>query len=148
MFEKDRKFFYSFLFKNNDICRDWRNQKVSCLLGAHTKRIHTGNNKEFTCDNCMASFKSRKELKRHISAVHEKKKPFKCVDCSSTFSRKEHMKKHISSFHEGIKPLMCEICEKYLRGKNDLKRHILKGSFFSKRFKKIYISLIFHNFFL
>ena len=56
------------------------------------------------CGICKKRLSS-KHLKRHISSVHEGKKPFKCSNCNfcSAFSR--DLNTHISSVHEKKKTL-------------------------------------------
>ena len=41
-------------------------------------------------------------LKKHIEAVHEGKKPHKCVICEATFTQKTSLKKHITNVHEKV----------------------------------------------
>ena len=38
------------------------------------------------CDICDASYKYKKDLKLHISSIHEGKKPFKCEISNSTLT--------------------------------------------------------------
>ena len=39
-------------------------------------------------------------MKRHVEAVHEKKKLFKCAICDKSFARKTAMKAHSEIVHE------------------------------------------------
>ena len=66
-----------------------------------------------TCSICGKSFSCDKNLKRHISTVHEKIKPFKCeVDsCLTTFVDKNGQKKHIENVHERVKTVKTKLCE-------------------------------------
>ena len=41
--------------------------------------------------------------KRHVTSVHEGKKPFKCDICDAKFDEKSKLKKHITSVHEQLK---------------------------------------------
>ena len=42
-------------------------------------------------------------LKKHIEAVHEGKKPFVCPRKSSRFARKQDLNRHVKAVHEGVK---------------------------------------------
>ena len=50
------------------------------------------------------------DLKIHISAVHEGKKPYKCTICDNSFGLKRNLKSHIASVHEGKKSFQCNVC--------------------------------------
>ena len=66
------------------------------------------------------------DYKRHMTEVHEKKRPFKCDICNMEFTRKFHLKNHIRCVHEKkklIKPYKCEICAKAFVAPSDLKLH-------------------------
>jgi len=49
-------------------------------------------------------------LKSHILAVHERKKPLKCSICDARFSTRRNMKRHVASVHEKRKLYKCDIC--------------------------------------
>ena len=36
---------------------------------------------------------------------------YKCNNCSAAFPMKSHLKKHVTSVHEGKKPFQCSICD-------------------------------------
>ena len=42
-------------------------------------------------------------MTKHVSSVHEGKKPFNCDICDFSCSQKSNMKIHIESVHEGEK---------------------------------------------
>ena len=52
--------------------------------------LHQGENQCFICGE---SFKQKGYLRRHINAVHEKKKPYKCNKCPKGFITKDHLKR-------------------------------------------------------
>ena len=79
--------------------------------------------KELECESCEARFTRRDHLNRHISSVHEGKKPYECDKCDRKFSQLGDMKKHISVVHEGIKPFTCEICGSGFPIKSVMKAH-------------------------
>ena len=63
------------------------------------------------CDVCDSFFKTKKNLKEHISPVHEGKKPFKCEICETCFTEKRTLKNHIASVHGEKRPFHCNICD-------------------------------------
>ena len=54
---------------------------------------------KFQCDICDIKFTAKRNLKRHITKVHEEKKSFECPLCLERFSRKGAMKIHIDKKH-------------------------------------------------
>ena len=72
---------------------------------------------------------SRKDvLKKHIAAVHEKKKPFECSLCPSKFDLKSELKYHAWKQHyeklSKKRHLKCSLCQYTFDGKANLNRHI------------------------
>ena len=63
-------------------------------------------------------------LAKHISAIHEGKKPFKCDICDYRSSQKGCMNTHVASVHEGKKPFKCDICDYRCSQKGYMKQHI------------------------
>ena len=61
------------------------------------------------CNTCYSIFKTKQNLNRHVTSVHEEKKPFKCKICDAIFSSKQGMTRHIDSVHEGKKPFKCNM---------------------------------------
>ena len=49
---------------------------------------------------------------------------FKCVICSKEFDRKDKLRKHMSSVHDEKKPFKCEICPFYFAQKAKITVHI------------------------
>ena len=81
------------------------------------------------CDNCAKTFKLPHHLKRHIEAVHDKKKSFKCrvPSCRKSFTEKANLKQHIEGVHQGKKPYNCEICNRSYT-KRHMKAHKARTS--------------------
>ena len=50
-------------------------------------------------------------MKRHVTMVHEGKKPFICDICDYNCSLKSTMNIHVASVHEEKKPFTCFICD-------------------------------------
>ena len=57
----------------------------------------------FKCLECSGVFRLKNNLKKHIEAVHEGKKPFVCPRKSSRFARKQDLNRHVKAVHEGVK---------------------------------------------
>ena len=57
----------------------------------------------FKCPECGRVFGLKTNLKKHIEAVHEGKKPFVCPRKSSRFARKQDLNRHVKAVHEGVK---------------------------------------------
>ena len=96
----------------------------------------------FNCEICKRKFSFRFSLQRHISEVHEEKRPhkkvnmndhkesvhegkkeFHCGKCNYVSSEKRNMNKHIASVHEGKKPFQCEICDYRCAKKVNMNQH-------------------------
>ena len=57
--------------------------------------------KDFTCDICAKSFRTKTHLQRHIKTVHENStKDFKCESCKKSFVRQDLLKCHVKIVHE------------------------------------------------
>ena len=48
----------------------------------------------YECEDCKKSFKTRKDLNRHINGIHLKFKPFQCCHCEAAFNRNEQLERH------------------------------------------------------
>ena len=61
---------------------------------------------EYKCEQCPKVFTMKKNLKRHISNVHDTDKPHQCSICEKTFARKQHKELHLKTCAqkgEGVK---------------------------------------------
>ena len=68
---------------------------------------HMGENRELVkCKLCKASLTSTKGLQKHISIVHEGKRPYKCDICCASFSINGNLRKHFKTNLHKIKALM------------------------------------------
>jgi hypothetical protein len=93
-------------------------------LRMHITNVHEGK-KYFSCRDCKKSFSQEGALNKHIESVHEKKRNFLCPHCKKNLSAKDSLAKHISIVHEKKKPFGCSICNKNFGTKLNLKRHII-----------------------
>ena len=53
---------------------------------------------------CDAAFYQKVHLKRHVTAIHEGRKPFKCNICVDSFGSK----RSLDLVHDGQKPFKCD----------------------------------------
>ena len=91
-------------------------------LKEHISTVHDGV-KPWQCSLCDSSFARKKNLKRHVESAHEGKKEFKCVLCTDTFKKSIRLREHMNTVHEGIKPHKCDFCEESFIMRIDLKKH-------------------------
>ena len=88
----------------------------------HISSVHEGK-KPYLCSQCGSSYGDKFNLKIHIERVHEGKKPYQCGQCDKKFGHKCHLKTHVSSFHENIRPFQCTLCSRSFFNKDQLKDH-------------------------
>ena len=85
------------------------------------------------CDTCNAEFNDKSNLKRHITGVHERKKPFLCEICNKNFRNKYDFNRHLKTkAHNdqemGVVPekqssLSCKTCNAIFDCKETLQIH-------------------------
>jgi KRAB domain-containing zinc finger protein len=109
-----------------------RNFARSDHLKRHERIVHTGE-KSFSCNYCNEKFTQSDQLKAHKRIhVSERVSPYKCEVCDYTCFQKGNFKKHVSLVHEGKKPFKkrkelpfkCEACDSSFSEKSGLKIHI------------------------
>ena len=54
------------------------------------------------CDICNKIFDNRKDLRRHVDAVHEGKRDKKCNSCGKSFALVNTLNIHIKLVHERV----------------------------------------------
>ena len=59
----------------------------------------TLNSTALQCEFCDKGFSDKSKLKRHVSSVHEGKRPHKCDICGACFTQKSHMDGHVATVH-------------------------------------------------
>ncbi|XP_055634274.1 zinc finger protein 888-like [Toxorhynchites rutilus septentrionalis] len=102
------------------------------------KHRHAVDNKEklereFLCEICAKSFKTKKQLVDHLAIVHEGVKRFHCDICNKSFTRNGSLAEHKLIQHAGIKQFSCNICGKAFGKEDSLKTH--RSVHLGKRFK-------------
>ena len=88
-------------------------------MNRHITLVHE-EKKPFKCSVCEYKYSESSNINRQIASVHERKKPFNCKICKPSFSEKGNMVLHISAIHEGKKSIVTCVL---LRTKQNLKTH-------------------------
>ena len=84
--------------------------------------------KQFKCTYCGKS-SYKKNLKRHVNAVHLKIKLHECDQCEKSFAHKHGLKRHQAcrhdvKIHQEIKAHKCQCCNKSFSRKESLSCHV------------------------
>uniref|UniRef100_A0A182IQT8 C2H2-type domain-containing protein n=1 Tax=Anopheles atroparvus TaxID=41427 RepID=A0A182IQT8_ANOAO len=90
--------------------------------------VHLGDHAEerpYQCMKCLAQFREKRSLARHLKAVHEEVRDRQCPYCPKSFKYSHHLRYHIRT-HTGEKPYMCEICSDCFSQHIQWKRHMAK----------------------
>ena len=69
-------------------------------MKSHTEIVHEGIKSGVKCHLCDKTVATTTVLRRHIEAVHEKKRPFACNLCDFTFTQKAHLITHLKGKHK------------------------------------------------
>ncbi|XP_065218195.1 uncharacterized protein LOC135844040 [Planococcus citri] len=80
---------------------------------------------ECTWSGCTSSFGKKSSLKRHIKAVHEKRRAFVCpvAECEAAFNDKYGLKRHEASVHLKERNFKCCCCPQLCANRTSLRRH-------------------------
>ena len=101
--------------------------------------------KQFKCTYCGKSSTAKKNLKRHVNAVHLKIKPHECDQCEKSFAHKAGLKRHQAcrhdvKIHQEIKAHKCQRCNKSFSKKETLSCHVKRVHMNMKPLKKFLCS--------
>ena len=92
-------------------------------LKRHISGVHEGR-KEVQCQLCGKFFSCSNTLSTHVRCVHLKIKSFSCQQCPKSFTLADTLKKHMIWAHSKERPYVCVQCQKAFAIKNQLSNHI------------------------
>ena len=106
----------------------WKSASVkeeSTITTGKTKhRGSTGPSPDKFCQACNKTFTRARDLKRHIMAVHQKRRPHKCSLCPKKFATKSGLNRHVSGVHAKEMAHECHICHRKFNQRCSLTRHM------------------------
>jgi hypothetical protein len=117
------------------VCEKSFPSKVS--LENHVNYVHS-NKQKYSCKDCDAKFKQKKNLRAHTLRVHdinqykevyhdrEEPKKFQCGQCNSSYKNKNDLNHHHRVKHENPddQTFECELCAKTYMNKKSLSCHV------------------------
>lgn len=94
-------------------------------LRGHSLKQHIKNVKEFFCDSCAFISKRKKNVERHILAVHMKSFKFICYvnECKRQYTTQAALKLHCVRDHDESSAFECEKCNQKFSCESLLKIH-------------------------
>lgn len=95
--------------------------KRSYLL-IHINSVHKGLRKPYICAQCGQGFTERASLGRHMKCHKKQAFNYYCQECDASFSTKKWLKNHNTRFHSN-RHLRCPQCGLYFKKKHDLHDH-------------------------
>ncbi|XP_044732432.1 zinc finger protein 729-like isoform X2 [Chrysoperla carnea] len=97
---------------------------VRTSLKKHILAVHL-KKKNYECMYCHKMFVSTNVRNRHIKVAHLKLKRFSCGYCDKKFSTKFNAQKH-RLIHTKEKPFKCQYCDELFRYPESIKHHIIR----------------------
>ncbi|KAG5683960.1 hypothetical protein PVAND_013215 [Polypedilum vanderplanki] len=126
------------LYRVEEVADETQTKKIEHLAIESTEIKET----QFFCDTCKKDFKSKNNLKVHVSRTHLKKKfkksstphkfdaknqqqcEFLCSECGINFKRLSCLKRHFNIIHLKIKRYQCDNCSYRCYKKESIRKHM------------------------
>ena len=97
-----------------------KDELITRMLNAHKIKENV-----FKCDLCPQTTTQKRNLKRHIQAVHAKIRDSVCEKCDYSATQKSDLRNHMMTVHKiGEKTFKCDQCNYISTRKTLLNRHI------------------------
>eukprot|EP00180_Rhodochaete_pulchella_P002815 Plantae.Rhodophyta-Rhodochaete_pulchella.ctg4406.p1 GENE.Plantae.Rhodophyta-Rhodochaete_pulchella.ctg4406~~Plantae.Rhodophyta-Rhodochaete_pulchella.ctg4406.p1 ORF type:complete len:355 (-),score=31.38 Plantae.Rhodophyta-Rhodochaete_pulchella.ctg4406:749-1762(-) len=84
----------------------------------------TAHHLKHACPFCDAEFAKHANLKRHIEAIHERKREFRCSHCDISFAQNANLRRHEAAVHAKIKAFSCDLCSLAFGTSANYHRHL------------------------
>jgi len=62
------------------------------------------------CSLCSAAFVSASDLRRHVNAVHDRRRDWPCTQCAFVGLQRAHLTTHVAARHGGARRYVCTQC--------------------------------------
>ncbi|KAA0159391.1 hypothetical protein FNF27_00369 [Cafeteria roenbergensis] len=79
-----------------------------------------------TCEQCGRTFSRPAHLRRHVMAVHERRRPYQCDQCGASFAASSDRNAHVSQVHQRVRPFVCPQCDTDFARRSHLRSHLAK----------------------
>ena len=121
--ERNDKHGISKLIQEKKLKVELKTEIAESTSNTEKKRKHAVNQTSFICSLCNVKVFNKKDLKAHITSVHENRKPYICPirNCNSTFPDNKKLNRHIKTIHDEKKNLRCHTFDAEFVKKAELK---------------------------
>lgn len=91
------------------------------MVKAHM--VKHNDQRDYCCDTCGATFKTKVTLDCHVNVVHSESRDFQCNLCGKTYKTKAYLYIHQQNVHKATTEYKCRSCPKAFKSKASLKAH-------------------------
>ena len=106
---------------NNSLCSYCGIAKEVFKNGEFEEHFQEHLGKQYHCEHCMKTFKTKHKLSEHIRQLH--KRHHTCEICTKVCTTESNLKQHIQIVHNNQDKLFCKLCDKTFSNKSNLKKH-------------------------
>ncbi|KAF9416869.1 hypothetical protein HW555_005872 [Spodoptera exigua] len=110
------------------VCKTYYRNRQSLVhhMNTHSKHVGEGD-KRFICDECGAKFLTKSSLQVHINWEHLKIHTHSCIKCTKVFKNNYLLNRHVSFVHNKKRPprnKICDYCGRAFTTQTILRSHI------------------------